>query len=95
MPDTNGTETPFEEKITDNQREIQHAEDNFGEHNMLSLNELQDLRNDRSPEGLERLRGLAEHYDIPFDGLSSEDIINRIRSALDNQDAPYMFNGTE
>ena len=92
---TNGTDTPFDDKVTDDQRVIANAEENLGEYNMVTPAELEELQGDGSPEAIERLRSLAEQFDIPFEGHTAEDIVNRIRSALDNQDAPYMYHGTE
>ena len=95
MGQTNGTDTPFEENTTEDQREVANAEDSFQEYNMLTPAQLEELRNDGSPEALERLRTLAEQYDIPFEGHTAEDIINRVRSVLDSPDASYMYHGTE
>jgi len=99
MTQTNGTDTPFNDDDSktsqEDSREIRHAEDNFSEHNMLSSAELEALLQDNTPEGLEKIRELAEQYDIPFEGSTPAEIINRIQVMSASTDASYMYNGTE
>jgi hypothetical protein len=92
---TNGTATPFEDTLNDSEKEVGQAEDTLGEYNMLSRDELQKISEDTSPEGIERLQLLADQYDVPFEGHTPQQIIERIASIQDSQDASYMFNGTE
>ncbi len=99
--ETHGVETAFYDRSsvtehTEDNQQLQHANDVLNEYNTFSPGDLEKLAQDDSFEGREKLKEIAEKYDIPVDdGTSSDSIIGRIINAMNSQDAPNWFMGSE
>jgi hypothetical protein len=96
MGETNGISTPLYDNDIANQKQNRHAEDFMQYHNILSPEQLINLAEQGTPESREQLLEIAEKYDVPAsEALSFREIVDRIILAMDNEDAPNMYIGTE
>ncbi len=96
MAETNGISTPLYDDDIANQKQNRQAEEFMQYHDILSPQQLIDLAERDTPESRERLLEIAEKYDIPFhESMNVREIVDRIILAMDNQDAPNMYIGTE
>jgi len=68
--------------------EIKDNENWLNEHGQPDFEYLRSLAKNGSPESLEKLKSIAEDFDVEYDpSTSSEDLIGRIRSATaENED---------
>lgn len=83
-PDAPGTGTPKPdmERLT-----VQHIDEFLSDHQSPSPDELEDMVVNETPETYERLRELADQYDIIVDdGTDAKEIVEKIRQAMDNAD---------
>jgi sugar/nucleoside kinase (ribokinase family) len=66
---------------------IEEKEDWLNEHGQPDFEYLQSLAVDRSPEALEKLKSVAEDLNVEYDvNTSPEELVERIRSAIDQND---------
>jgi len=99
--DTHGVDTAFYDRsgatpMTEDNQQLQHANDILNEYNVFSPGDLQKLALDQSIEGREKLKEIAEKYDIIVDdGVSSQEIVDIIINRMNSQDAPDWFMGSE
>ncbi|GAC1413276.1 MAG: hypothetical protein NVSMB66_4770 [Candidatus Doudnabacteria bacterium] len=105
MGQTNGVETPFNDKADTTQaqnednRQLDHAADFLSANGILTPDELTELSLEAkagSYEARVRLFEIADHYDISYsDNDDPTRLVNEIIVKMDSQDANNTFNGTE
>ncbi len=92
MPDIDDEEIEGSDNPEENSNDlegdtIKHVNEFLNDHDALSPNALEKLANDGTPESWERLRVLADEYDIVVDdGTDPQEIVQKIRQAMDNMD---------
>jgi hypothetical protein len=68
---------------------IKHVNEFMNDHDALSPDALEKLAAEGTPEAWERLRVLADEYDIIVDDSTDpQEIIQKIRQAMDSMDEP-------
>ncbi len=96
MGQTNGVNTPLYDNDLANQKETAQAEDFMSGHNILSPDQLIALAEENTPESREQLMEISEKFDIPFaDPVVARELVDKIILAMDGEDAPNMYIGTE
>jgi hypothetical protein len=96
MAQTHGVETPLYDPDVANQKQNAQAENFMSDYDILSPAKLIALSEEGTPEAIEQLMAIEEKFDIPFDAaMSPRARVDRIILAMDSEDAPNMFLGTE